>query len=750
MRAQCPPPNFPDSGNTCPEAPVLCQNIDGYCNTINNNNIQQPFPGCSSGWTLNNDEWFAFVAGTTSLTIQVTPSNCTMSGNLSGLQGGIYHGCGGTVMDVQCQCTTDAFILTSNAYVVGDIYWFVLDGCNGDVCDYHIDVLDGFTMTSPLDDPAPIEGDSVVCAFSTSVYSVPPVDGATEYHWWFDPQNVGTVTGFNSNQLTVDWTGNVQSTTLYLYASNPCHPSSDTVVKHIEVIPRPVAHLNGGGSICPGFAPTINLQVDFGGVGPWIFTPALNGTPQTPIQTAANPYVFPVDQVGVWSVADVTDVAHHCPGLGFGEAQILAATIPTFNLQICPGETLTFGNHVFTQPGVYYDTLQNGVDCSDLLRFNVVALPQPTRNDTIRFCPGSSVTINGQTYTQPGTVTETIQAVAGCDTLLTHLLEYIPLNASTVKIQCPQNIAIIPPNPGTGPVAVNYPQPTASSDCVCPGTALTLTEGLPSGGAFPNGLTKVCYQASDNCGQTATCCFEVMVREVQPCDIKVNGCMRYELLTITADPGHNLTYRIRVVNNCNNKLIYSAFQFPNGVIANSPADFSIFNSEGQRQYQVRNPNFSPFYSVRFKTTTDSISNGESDIFKYTLPAQTAPDYIHVISRLATQVYYEAHLNTFYCPIGITPSNRNDAEQEFLFREHLQLFPNPSEGKLWVDVSAWENAAVSLRIFNSQGEQVFTQTVNEPDQLLLIELSETLPNGLYFIEAGGGDGKREALPFLLQR
>ncbi|HRI59444.1 MAG TPA: hypothetical protein PK228_06965, partial [Saprospiraceae bacterium] len=75
--AQCPPPGFPDPGNTCPQAPVLCENLDGYCATINNANSPQPFPGCSNMWQLNNDEWFAFFAGTTSITIEVTPSNCT-------------------------------------------------------------------------------------------------------------------------------------------------------------------------------------------------------------------------------------------------------------------------------------------------------------------------------------------------------------------------------------------------------------------------------------------------------------------------------------------------------------------------------------------------------------------------------------------------------------------------------------------------------------------------------------------------
>lgn len=125
--AQCPPPGFPQPGNTCPTAPILCENLDGYCSTINNNNVTQTFPGCP-GWTLNNDEWFAFFAGTTTISIQITPSNCTPGGQM-GLQGGIYAGCGPpwTAMDLQCSCTENPFILSSTNFVVGQVYWIVLE-----------------------------------------------------------------------------------------------------------------------------------------------------------------------------------------------------------------------------------------------------------------------------------------------------------------------------------------------------------------------------------------------------------------------------------------------------------------------------------------------------------------------------------------------------------------------------------------------------------------------------------------------
>ena len=175
------------------------------------------------------------------------------------------------------------------------------------------------------------------------------------------------------------------------------------------------------------------------------------------------------------------------------------------------------------------------------------------------------------------------------------------------------------------------------------------------------GVTPVCFTAKDSCGQTKSCCFNVTIQEDDPCDTKVIGCMKYELLTITEDPGKNRTYRIRVTNNCSNKLIYTAIQVPDGMVAIEPANFSTYTAPSGNNYLVRSPNFSPQYSIRYSSVSDSINNGESDIFKYTLPAQANVTYIHVVSRLAPYIYLGAHLNTFYCPIGITQSENRHEE-----------------------------------------------------------------------------------------
>lgn len=419
-------------------------------------------------------------------------------------------------------------------------------------------------------------------------------------------------------------------------------------------------------------------------------------------------------------------------------------------IQFCPGESVSIGGNSYTQSGTVIDTIAGTAGCDTIVTYTLVKLPQPVRSETIEFCSGETVSIGGNSYTQPGTVVDTIPASAGCDTIVTYTLKFIDTPNSSVSLDCPSDIDVAV-DPGAGPVVVNYNQPAVSSDCECPGIALNLTQGLPSGSLFPIGLTNVCYQAKDSCGNTATCCFEVFVREESACDIKTIGCLKWELLDITRDAENDLTYRIRVTNSCANKLIYTAIQVPDGLVAVSPANNSVFTAPSGRLYDVRNPNYSPFYSIRFKSQADSIANGQSDIFKYKLPGQTMPAYIHVNARLAPQLFFEAHLNTFYCPIGVTPDDDRPADK----REGpanlttLRVFPNPTSGALYADFSEWQGEQLQIRVFSSQGQRVQMLTMQAEDIPQQIGLPEGLSAGLYFLEVLRPDGERHTVRFVVQ-
>ncbi len=435
------------------------------------------------------------------------------------------------------------------------------------------------------------------------------------------------------------------------------------------------------------------------------------------------------------------------------------------SISFCPGSSVTIGGQVYTQSGTVIDTiLSPGVGCDTIVTYTLTLLAQPTRSETISFCPGETITLGGNAYTQPATVILHLpSSTGGCDTIATYKLKFSTPAPSNLGLTCPSAITIGLPTGSTGAV-VNYNQPTASSDCTCPGIALNMTSGLPSGSTFPMGVSSVCFMAKDSCGQTKTCCFKVTVEEDEPCDTKVIGCMKYELLTITEDAGKNRTYRVRVTNNCSNKLIYTAIQVPDGLVAMEPANFATYTAPSGNTYKVRSPNFSPQFSVRYSSLSDSINNGESDIFKYTLPAQANVTFIHVVSRLAPFLYLGAHLNTFYCPIGVTStSNREGAEREDLttFKKlsnlgelhelnELLLFPNPTSGELFADFSAWQGQHLDIQVLDSRGQRVQQLSITAGEDAQALDLRSELPSGLYFLEMVTEKGERQMGRFVVQR
>lgn len=379
---------------------------------------------------------------------------------------------------------------------------------------------------------------------------------------------------------------------------------------------------------------------------------------------------------------------------------------------------------------------------------------EPVVIDTfLAFCPGGSVTIGGNMYNQPGTVRDTLPGSIGCDTIVTYTLDYLDIPGVTLTVDCVDDISI-GTTPGTGAVVVTYDLPLVESDCPCPGTALTLIQGLPPGAIFPVTTTKVCYEARDSCGNTATCCFNVTVREESPCDVKESGCLKYELLSISKAPGNDLRYELRVTNNCTNKMIYTTFQMPDGVVATEPPNNSVYTAPGGRTYQVRNPNYSPYYSIRYKSLTDSISNGQSDIFSYTLPGQTKPDYIHINSKLYPQVFYEVYLNTFNCPVkpemDVKAPLANERSGSIpAGKPGLKVYPNPTNGTLYGDFSAWRGEQITLCVYNSLGQRVQQTQLTAQSEVQVIGLPESLADGLYFLEVAPENGKKSTVLFVMR-
>jgi hypothetical protein len=619
-------------------------------------------------------------------------------------------------------------------------------------CDY-ANNLDSLTIELPSAPTLSLGDDISICSNEEALLDAGP--GFFRYQW-SNGATTQTTTVSSAGQFRVtvtDFCGFRQFDTL-------------------ELSVKPVPLVTENAAFCPGKSVTVRgftfdqvgtFQRTIAGVGDDCDTIGTFFISQLPYEERVevinfcpfqSVFINGVEYFDSGLVRDTVAASQGCDTVVFYFLNQLPLPFRTFHFDICPGGSVTFNGVVYTQPTSFVDTLYStGFGCDTIAYVSIDLLPAPTRNETLSFCPGETVVVNGQTYDQPGTVQYTVPGISGeCDTLVTVTLQYEAPSPSTAAIACPPSatIAVVP---GSGAATFSYALPTATSDCNCPGVDVSLQSGIASGGLFPIGTTQVCYRAQDYCGAGTTCCFNVTVTEEQACDVKSAGCVRFELLRITESPSKEKTYRVRVTNNCTSKMVFAAIQIPTGMAAVEPANFSTYTSPDGRSYSVRNPNYSPFYSIRFKSATDSIVGGQSDVFEYTLPAQAQVTFINIAARLANQTLVEAKLNTFNCPVQNTMlEERDDDRSAFAAAKEggLLLFPNPTRGELYADLSAWSGQNVQVRILDGRGALVQQHRVPANEEAQALPLSAGLPSGLYFVEVRTEAGEREVGRFVLER
>ncbi|MDP1725882.1 MAG: HYR domain-containing protein [Bacteroidota bacterium] len=121
-----------------------------------------------------------------------------------------------------------------------------------------------------------------------------------------------------------------------------------------------------------------------------------------------------------------------------------------------------------------------------------------------------------------------------------------------VFTSCPSNITVN--TSGACVATVNYAAPTATDNCKTP--AITRTQGLASGSAFPLGVTTVTYMADDSSGNTINCTFTVTVVDNQNPTISCPSTVTVNAINGTC--AAIATYAVTATDNCGiQSVVYS-------------------------------------------------------------------------------------------------------------------------------------------------------------------------------------------------
>ncbi len=373
---------FAPPGNTCCDATILSDGLDGYCgSTIGYNDV----PGSIAEFCafLDNNSWVGFVAGSEEVTLEVASANCIFG---NGIQVAILETSDCTNFSIKSNCWNpgvDSFgLVTATNLTPGEIYYLMVDGWGGDLCDYTIRVISGIQTTEVT-----VSDDTICAGQSTQLMANVIGAGPFSYNWspagsLDDPTIQNPIAS-----PTVPTTYSVTITG----ADDPIH----TVDVHVDIAVPGQATIDGTTTVCEGSTGvTYSIDSPIGGVVySWTVTggATISGSNiGTSIEvdwssTGGDICVVATNACGPGMPSCITistipkpDISMNNPGAVCAPATINLSTIPISNGAFVGGPvtyyateahalagTPTLSSPIVSTGGTYWVRMDSGPDCFD-------------------------------------------------------------------------------------------------------------------------------------------------------------------------------------------------------------------------------------------------------------------------------------------------------------------------------------------------------------------------------------------------
>ncbi len=132
----------PLGGENCADAPLMSCNLDGYMGTTAGY-LPGPPPNDFCG-LVENDQYFRFIVDEIPVAISIIPSDCTTG---KGLQAALYLTSDCVNFELESLCASFGAVAPLNVIsenvVVGQELYLMIDGFEGDICDFTVQVSQG-------------------------------------------------------------------------------------------------------------------------------------------------------------------------------------------------------------------------------------------------------------------------------------------------------------------------------------------------------------------------------------------------------------------------------------------------------------------------------------------------------------------------------------------------------------------------------------------------------------------------------
>jgi|GEM_PF-6285649 len=305
----CPPPTCGSNtiaSDNCAGAPLIC-NLNGYCGstsgwyTRDNGQIEGSTWGGNNVFncgSIQNNSWIAFEAAATTATLNISTSNC--SNGSSGIQAAILRSTNCNTFTRVSTCVSTlatSFNLTGTGLTPGEKYYLMIDGIDGNDCDYEVKAVSGIETVNINSN---LSG-SPVCSGQTFTLNafVSGSGGPYGYQWSPEPvsgQGTSSATYVASTtqpyQVTVSGACNSSQTSTYNQvisstsvsvsgATTICEGASTTLTANGSVNPSTISFTNNTPMVIPdndatGVTSTINVPGLPGTVGSQLVSVCLN------------------------------------------------------------------------------------------------------------------------------------------------------------------------------------------------------------------------------------------------------------------------------------------------------------------------------------------------------------------------------------------------------------------------------------------------------------------------------------------
>ena len=416
----------------CADACIICD-IDGFTGRHDSDVRGQVPPGfCVI--TTENAQWLAFQAGSTSLTVDLSVSNCDNFFLFSGIQVGLYQSFDCVNFTRISNCIGGLFQIrdgqtgrleTNVELVIGEYYYIVMDGASGDNCDWTFNVLDGDTEVDPLSSTGVIHSEDTICQASNTIFSLEKEVGVTQYLWEISGDTISYEPSFDSVFVEA---GEYE---LCVTGSNVCN-TGPRICKDIVVRPQSF----GQDSIFKCVNSCLEIQDSLlCDPGSYFFTlTGINGcdsiveyvlgnwdTSFATIDTllCANE-IFTIDGVDFTEDSfyrQLRFTSNMCDSIVEYTIRFRDSIQTFLDTSTCEGQLVTINNQIL-QEGLNELIFSSKTGCDSLVVFDLEVYKNALVQVDTSICIGDTVSIGGELFFEDGNYQVNLQTVEACDSII--------------------------------------------------------------------------------------------------------------------------------------------------------------------------------------------------------------------------------------------------------------------------------------------------------------------------------------------